>query len=111
MDRTYSHTFELNEKGLTLASRTNSFFADHSKVVSPLSVIVNVPFLFGLSLFLVSFAWGRLLEEFLVIILGYFFLCLQKNICCGYSSDAPRRGASNEYPQHMFLWRVDEIIP
>ena len=22
-----------------------------------------------------------------------------------YSLDAPRRGASNEYPQHMFLWR------
>ena len=28
-----------------------------------------------------------------------------KNICCGYSLEAPHRGASNEYPQHMFLWR------
>ena len=28
-----------------------------------------------------------------------------KKICCGYSLEAPRRGASNEYPQHMFSWR------
>ena len=33
------------------------------------------------------------------------FLFLNKNICCGYSLEAPQRGASNEYPQHMFLWR------
>ena len=25
--------------------------------------------------------------------------------CCGYSLEAPHRGASNEYPQHMFSWR------
>ena len=30
------------------------------------------------------------------------FLIFNKNICCGYSLEAPRRGASNEYPQHMF---------
>ena len=34
-----------------------------------------------------------------------FFLFLDENICCGYSLEAPRRGASNEYPQHMFLLR------
>ena len=33
-----------------------------------------------------------------------FFLFLHKNIHCGYSLEAPRRGASNEYPQHMFSW-------
>ena len=33
------------------------------------------------------------------------FLFLNKNICCGYSLEAPRRGASNEYPQNMFLLR------
>ena len=44
-------------------------------------------------------------EEYLVIIRGYFSLVLHKNICCGYSSEAPWEGASNEYPQHMFLWR------
>ena len=27
-----------------------------------------------------------------------------------YSLEAPRRGASNEYPQHMFLWRNKENI-
>ena len=35
-----------------------------------------------------------------MIILGYFFLFLLKNVCCGYLLEAPRRGASNEYPQH-----------
>ena len=25
-----------------------------------------------------------------------------QNICCGYSLEAPSRGASNEYPQHVF---------
>ena len=33
------------------------------------------------------------------------FLFLHENICCGYSLEAPRRGASNGYPQHMFSWR------
>ena len=35
---------------------------------------------------------------------GYtlFFLFLLKNIDCGYSLEAPRRGGSNEYPQSMF---------
>ena len=33
-----------------------------------------------------------------------FFLFLYKNICCGYSLEAPHRGTSNEYPQHMFSW-------
>ena len=34
-----------------------------------------------------------------------FFLLLNKNMCCGYSLEAPRQGASNEYLQHMFLLR------
>ena len=34
-----------------------------------------------------------------------FLLFLHKNICYGYSLEAPQRGVSNEYPQHMFLWR------
>ena len=50
-------------------------------------------------------------EEYLVIIVGYFFLFLHKNICCGYSLGASCRGASNEYPQHMFLWRTRENYP
>ena len=39
-----------------------------------------------------------------------FFLFLRKNICCGYSLEATHRGASNEYPQHMFLWRNKKNI-
>ena len=31
-------------------------------------------------------------------------LFVHENICCGYSLEAPRRGTSNEYPQHMFSW-------
>ena len=38
------------------------------------------------------------------------FLFLHENICCGYSLEAPRRGASNEYPQHMFTWRNKKDI-
>ena len=34
-----------------------------------------------------------------------FFFFLNENICCGYSLEAPQRGASNEYPQHTFLLR------
>ena len=57
-------------------------------------------------------------ENFQIKIL-IFFLCLLKNIdCgysleppllknidCGYSLELPRRGGSNEYPQSMFLSR------
>ena len=37
-------------------------------------------------------------------------LFLDKNICCGYSLEAPRWGASNEYPQYMFLSRIKKNI-
>ena len=33
------------------------------------------------------------------------FLISPQNIGCGYSLEVPRQGASNEYPQHMFVWR------
>ena len=38
------------------------------------------------------------------------FLFLDENICCGYSLEMPRRGASNEYPQHMFSSRNKNIM-
>ena len=39
------------------------------------------------------------------------FLFLDENIkCCWYSLEAPHRGISNEYPQHMFLLRIKKII-
>ena len=44
-------------------------------------------------------------------VLGYFSLFLHKSIHCGYSSEAPCQAASNEYPQHMFLWRTGENYP
>ena len=33
-----------------------------------------------------------------------------KNICFGYSLELPWQGNSNEYPQHMFLWRNKKKI-
>ena len=38
-----------------------------------------------------------------------FFLFLSENICCGYSLEAPHRGASDEYPQHMFFFCAEVI--
>ena len=38
----------------------------------------------------------------------FFFLFLHENIYCWYSLEAPRRGASNEYSQYMFLWRNEK---
>ena len=38
------------------------------------------------------------------------FLFLNENICCGYSLEVPRWGASNEYPQDMFLSRNKKNI-
>ena len=37
-------------------------------------------------------------------------LFLHENICCGYSLEAPPRGASNEDPQHMFSGRNKKKI-
>ena len=39
-----------------------------------------------------------------------FFLFLYENIMLWYSLEAPRRGASNEYPQHMFSSRNKKNI-
>ena len=40
-------------------------------------------------------------EKFQIKIL-IVFVCLLKNIDCGYSLEPPRRGGSNKYPQSMF---------
>ena len=42
------------------------------------------------------------LEMRLINIYIYFSnFCIIKNVCCGYSLEAPRRGASNENPQNI----------
>ena len=38
------------------------------------------------------------------------FLFLDKSVCSGYSLEASLRGASNEYPQHIFSWRKRKTI-
>ena len=37
-------------------------------------------------------------------------MILWRKICCGYSLEVPQRGASNEYPQRMFSWRNKKNI-
>ena len=39
------------------------------------------------------------------MIIQIYFLYLHKNLCFGCSLESPRRGDSNEHPQHRFLWR------
>ena len=38
------------------------------------------------------------------------FLFLHENICCGYSLEAPRRGASNEYHNVCFHGEIRKIL-
>ena len=38
-----------------------------------------------------------------------FFLFHSENICCGYSLEAPQRGASNEYPHIFSQWNKKYI--
>ena len=38
-----------------------------------------------------------------MVILGYFFLFLHKNICCGYSLEAPRQG------QYIYIYIYGEM--
>ena len=39
-----------------------------------------------------------------------FFLFLHENICCWYSLEAPRWGASNEYHNICFCWEIRKNI-
>ena len=39
-----------------------------------------------------------------------YFSYFSTKTCCGYSLEAPRRGASNDYPQHMFSSRNKKAI-
>ena len=65
-----------------------------------------------------SFIWSYVIKELSISLLApdkrrypqNNFLYLHKNICCGYSLEAPHRGTSNEYPQHMFSWRNKKNI-
>ena len=46
-----------------------------------------------------------------MIILGIISYFSLKNRCCGYSLEAPRRGAFNESHNIYFLWRTGENYP
>ena len=48
-------------------------------------------------------------ENFLIKNSDIFHISAQ-NIDCGYSSEPPRRGGSNEYPQSMFLAEIRKIM-
>ena len=75
---------------------------------SPLCIHLKVLFLiFCCSLAYVLFSHSSIkgLLFFFCWKILIFFLFLHENICCGYSLEAPRWGASNENPQFMFSWR------
>ena len=67
-----------------------------------------------------SYTKLRVSSYFLLFILAYlqvgvgimkiFFLFLHKNLCYGYSLEAPQWGTSNEYPEHRFSWRNKKKI-
>ena len=44
-----------------------------------------------------------------MIIMGQFSPVLHKNICYECSLEEPCQGASNEYPQHTSLWRLEKL--
>ena len=50
-------------------------------------------------------------RAYLMIIEGYFFLCLIETICCDPSSEPSRRDGSGEGPQHMLLYRTNKKYP
>ena len=61
--------------------------------------------------------WVRIAADMVCVCFFFFsqnmlmlFLFLHKNICCGYSLEAPRQGTSNKYPQHTFSWRNKKNI-
>ena len=53
---------------------------------------------------------GLIREEYLVIIMGYFFLFLHKNICCGYSLGLGKALLMSTH-NICFLWRYGENYP
>ena len=62
--------------------------------------------------YMIKWALCAMSGGYLISIAYYLFsfsTVFHKNICCGYSLELPR-GDSNEYPQHMFLWRNNPII-
>ena len=71
----------------------------------PLIAIWLLPFL----LLVICVSQRRL--RYLLVSLGKFFLFLHKNLCCGYSLEAPQLGTSNEYPKDRFLSRIGENYP
>ena len=62
----------------------------------------------------ITIKYALTIKEYLVIILGYLFLFLHKNICYEYWLEVPHWGTSNEYWQciySMFLWRTGGNYP
>ena len=45
-----------------------------------------------------------------MVLSGEYLSYFSMKTCCGYSLEAPHRGTSKEYPQHMFLWRNKKNI-
>ena len=76
--------------GLTFLLEAPEF---HSRYVNTVSIHSNFQGHFGFT-----------------VLCRIFSLFLHENVCCGYSLEAPWQGASNDYPQHIFLWRNKKTI-
>ena len=75
------------------AQNFDTFLQNHDSVL----VMFYAPCKYTISQFKIKhfFNWTELI----------FLLISHENICCGYSLEVPLWGTSNEYPQHIFLWR------
>ena len=51
-----------------------------------------------------------IMEEYWMIILGWFSAVLPKNVCYGYLLEVPWKCASNEYPEHSFYGERSQNI-
>ena len=63
------------------------------------------------NIYVVGTHFGYLGETFIMSANNIHFCgLLLENICCRYSLEAPWRGTSNDYPQHIFSWRNKKIF-
>ena len=78
----------------------NMFYVEIEKIISELYHQILLPNKYSGVSFIATDKRGYSHNSFLI--------SLQKHMLW-YSLEAPRRGASNEYPQHMFSWRNKDI--
>ena len=74
-------------------------------------LFLKIARIFSSLFFLCPYSRRVVTKEYSMITVGLFSPIFHKNICCGYSLEAPRRGASNEYHNLYFYGEIRKIIP